>query len=148
MSRRRSHYCGNCGTLKIILHNGASRCLVCHNRRGREYYQNSLVRRWKQRKSYILRKYGVSIEFVEKLLARQQGRCAVCAKLWQECGTARSGVGDSFFMQYLFIDHCHRSGKVRGLLCNACNTALGLLQDDPVAIQRAYSYLNIFLAES
>lgn len=42
----------------------------------------------------------------------------------------------------LVIDHCHVTGKVRGLLCNGCNTALGAFQDDPKVLRRAISYLK------
>lgn len=75
-----------------------------------------------QRKS----KYGITdIEF-RTLLAEQGGRCRIC-------------LGE---MTSPHVDHCHTSGRVRGLLCGPCNRAIGLLKDDPDAAQRAAEYLR------
>jgi hypothetical protein len=134
--------CGKCGSPKIILKSGASRCLVCHNRRGREYYRNSSVRRRKQRESYLLRKYGLSMESLHELLVRQEGRCAVCSKRWQSCAAAKAVRHEVVFLQYVYVDHDHRTGEVRGLLCNACNTALGLLEEDCARLSAALIYLG------
>jgi hypothetical protein len=41
------------------------------------------------------------------------------------------------------VDHCHTSGKIRGLLCTNCNTAIGLLKDDPNALQRAIDWVKV-----
>ena len=41
----------------------------------------------------------------------------------------------------LFVDHCHTSGEVRGLLCGRCNTAIGMLEDDPSLVTKALNYL-------
>jgi hypothetical protein len=141
MPRGRSRDCGKCGSLKVILMSGASRCLVCHNRRGREYYRNSAVRRRKQRESYVIRKYGLSIEPLQEMLFRQGGRCAICLKHWQDCAPAKQVLHEVIFLQYLYVDHDHRTGKVRGLLCNACNTAIGLFEEDPVRMTAALCYL-------
>ena len=46
------------------------------------------------------------------------------------------------FVKGLAIDHCHKSGQVRGVLCPNCNTAIGLLNDDPTVLKKAISYLN------
>jgi Recombination endonuclease VII len=42
------------------------------------------------------------------------------------------------FLQFLYVDHDHRTGEVRGLLCNACNTAIGLLEEDRARISAAF----------
>jgi hypothetical protein len=142
MSRPRSRHCGKCGTLKITLKSGASRCLACHNRHGRDYYQRSPLRRWKQRESYVSRKYGVSMESLQVILRRQDGRCAICSKPWQVCATAKKVNHEVIFLQFLYVDHDHRTGEVRGLLCNACNTAIGLFEEDRARISSALSYLE------
>jgi hypothetical protein len=46
------------------------------------------------------------------------------------------------FLQFLYVDHDHRTGEVRGLLCNACNTAIGLFEEDRARISSALSYLE------
>ena len=58
--------------------------------------------------------------------AAQDGRCAICG--------AVSGR--------LFVDHCHTTGNVRGLLCVACNNALGQFRDSVSALRRAIDYLE------
>jgi hypothetical protein len=125
----------------VLLKSGASRCLLCHNRRGREYYQLSPIRRRKQRESYVQRKYGVSMPFLEALLDRQCGRCAICMKRWQNCAPAKRVQHEVVFLQYLYVDHDHRNGNVRGLLCNACNTAIGLFEESRERFSAALSYL-------
>jgi hypothetical protein len=56
----------------------------------------------------------------------QQGCCAIC--------------GDA--PEKLVIDHCHRKGSVRKLLCGGCNTGLGMFQDDPERLSKAIQYLT------
>ena len=141
MPRSRIPNCGRCGALKVLLTSGALRCLACHNRRGREYYQRSAVRRRKQRESYVQRKYGVGLPVLETMLERQAGRCAICARKWQDCAPAKRVRYEVVFLQYLYVDHDHRNGKVRGLLCNSCNTAIGLFEESPQRISGALSYL-------
>lgn len=87
-----------------------------------------------QQDAYYARTYGISREEWEAMYARQGGRCFIC-------------LGEGFTMKAdheakLMVDHCHSTGKVRGLLCHNCNRALGLLQDDKQAIKRALEYLE------
>lgn len=65
---------------------------------------------------------------------RQNGKCQICQ-------------GDGFLMREdhqakLMVDHCHTTGRVRGLLCHNCNRALGLFKDSPEALSRALEYLK------
>jgi hypothetical protein len=70
--------------------------------------------------------YGISTEQYEQLLETRGTRCPIC--------------GDK--NESPNIDHCHKTGKVRGLLCGRCNTALGMLRDNPRACLRAAIYLQ------
>lgn len=81
---------------------------------------------------YRLRRYGLTSQRYQELLAEQGGVCALC-------GEARRGwtLGAD-----LHIDHCHATGRVRGLLCGECNTALGRFGDDPAQLRRAAAYLE------
>lgn len=79
----------------------------------------------------MIRKYDMTMAQFEELLAAQNGLCAICG------GTA-NGPGTR-----LHIDHCHESNKVRGLLCGKCNTAIGLLDDDPNRAESAAAYLRL-----
>lgn len=77
-----------------------------------------------------LRKYGITKEQYEQLIAKQNGRCAICGE--QE--TERS---------VLCIDHCHDNGHIRGLLCDNCNTAIGMMKNDPRRCVSAARYLEL-----
>jgi hypothetical protein len=79
----------------------------------------------------LMSKYGITIEQYETMLAQQRGVCAVCA----------SAPSDG---KPLDVDHCHTTNVVRGLLCNPCNMALGLLKDDPLRIRALETYINGF----
>jgi hypothetical protein len=75
-------------------------------------------------------------------LHRQGNRCGICAKLWQECTRAKKVRHEETFLQRLYVDHDHETGKVRGLLCNACNTGIGLFEEDPERLMSALSYVG------
>lgn len=86
----------------------------------------------RQRRQHSLkRKYGISLDDYENLLAKQGGHCALCDK---KPSDERYGS--------LHVDHCHKTGRVRGLLCTNHNTALGTLGDDVEGLHRAINYLN------
>lgn len=73
-------------------------------------------------------KYGLTWEGFDALWERAKGCCEIC-------GTALDG-------QRYHIDHCHRAGSVRGLLCRGCNQGLGQFQDDIERLQAAITYLR------
>lgn len=95
----------------------------------------------RQREAFIKWKYGISQKEYLEILENQGYKCAICGVDHQE--TKRPGnlkhSGESFG---LCIDHCHTTGKVRGLLCNQCNRALGLFQDSSYILQKAKEYLD------
>lgn len=74
--------------------------------------------------------YGITEEEYKILLKRQKGKCAICRRL-QRVKRWR-----------LAIDHNHRTGKYRGLLCNTCNTAIAFFNEDIIILQRAIEYLK------
>jgi hypothetical protein len=75
----------------------------------------------------LARAYGISREQYEGLLARQGGVCGICRKPPREP---------------LCVDHSHTTGRVRGLLCRRCNTALGSYDDDADLLAAAIAYLR------
>jgi len=87
-----------------------------------------------KRSAISTRKYrtGVSEEAYEALSQSQNGKCAICHRLAIEVEDGRA----------LAADHDHVSGRVRGLLCRPCNTALGLLADDASRLRSAIEYLK------
>jgi hypothetical protein len=86
-----------------------------------------------ERRRHYRRKYGITPEWYERTLAAQGGVCAIC-------GSDRKTQGQSYFP----VDHCHESGKVRGILCVECNHAIGRLDKFPDWAERATAYLAQF----
>ena len=74
-------------------------------------------------------KYGLSIEQVQELYVSQNNQCAICKDVF----------GDTYKTQ---IDHCHQTGRVRGLLCINCNWLLGHSRDKPSLLREAANYLE------
>lgn len=79
------------------------------------------------RKSYFKRRYGLTIEQVESLAT---AGCGICGTVQWNGRHARPHV-----------DHCHKTGRVRGVLCSECNTGLGKFRDDPNRLEAAMRYL-------
>ncbi len=71
-------------------------------------------------------KYGISIDEYNAMATKQNNRCAICLKE----------------PKVLYVDHCHKTGVIRGLLCNKCNLGLGRFDDDAELVQRAFKYLS------
>ncbi|MER7567378.1 endonuclease VII domain-containing protein [Streptomyces sp. NPDC097941] len=84
-----------------------------------------VCRAQRMRTSNFKRKYGITEAQRDELIAAQGGVCCVCL-------TAPATD----------VDHCHKTGRVRGVLCFNCNSGLGLLRDDPEAMYRAADYLE------
>lgn len=87
-------------------------------------------RRWHD--SHLRRRYGITLKQYEQLLVDQNGGCKLCG----------SKVGRQGTQMRLCVDHDHKTGRVRGLLCGGCNGALGQFGDDEAGLLRALSYLR------
>lgn len=99
----------------------------------RRYYHLSKDKQNSTRRSEFKNKYGLTLEQARAVVDRAGGRCECCGRLVEPHGTGahKSDVAN--------IDHDHATGKVRGILCNKCNQALGLLCDKP---ELAVAYLE------
>ena len=88
-----------------------------------------------QRKTNI-RKFGISELEYDQMFVDQEGKCAIC-------GCEETYIHHATQQKAnLAIDHCHTNGHVRGLLCKACNNALGLFKDNPELLRKAADYLE------
>jgi hypothetical protein len=77
------------------------------------------------------RRYGLTVEQYHQMLENQRGLCAICLE------PPTSGRGKK-----LYIDHDHKTGKVRGLLCHHCNMILGYAKDSSVRLTECINYLD------
>jgi hypothetical protein len=105
----------------------ASKCKSCRRDADRAYRESDPDG---YRDKVIRRKYGIGLVEFDEMLVAQGGGCAIC-------GAAMNPDANS-----LAIDHCHATGKVRGILCGRCNKALGLFDDDPLLLEKAVIYLR------
>lgn len=113
-----------CRSCKAARHNKAWRPKMADKCRSDMTYREKRLSY--QRVANYRRRYGMDLADYENLLQRQGGACAVCRKVPSE---------------RLVVDHDHESGVVRGLLCQNCNRALGLLQEDAGTVRAATYYL-------
>lgn len=119
-------------------------------RRQRHYRKNrakvlAAVKAYGQRRpdvnfaACLRRSYGMTVEQYEALLHSQGG---LCRRPERRRYGSRYREGLSGHTTRLHVDHDHKSGRVRGLLCHACNAALGLLDDSARLLRAAVAYLE------
>jgi hypothetical protein len=132
--------CSECNA-DFIVHQKRPKAKTCgdeckrlrFNRKQREYRSKlspeDKVRQ--NRKSALMANYGLSIEQYDQMYREQHGKCKICDIHEDDAQRGR-----------LYVDHCHSTEEVRGLLCGKCNTALGMFNDDIDAILRAADYLR------
>lgn len=113
------------------IHNGFkdgrnSKCKSCKTSNQRKGYKDGRYKAtpWTYEK-HLKEKYGLSFEEFTSMLETQIGLCKICL----------------LPMDKPNVDHCHLTGKIRGLLCVKCNTGLGKFNDDPELLKVALQYL-------
>lgn len=125
--------CTNCKELKPLTFYGKrsprlyhSWCKSCQNTWAKENYNYEKVRN-----NALIRQYGINSEDYDRMRKEQNYCCAIC------------GVHEASAIKgQLHVDHCHKSGKVRKLLCVKCNTVLGKVNDDPLILEKMIEYLR------
>ncbi len=100
-------------------------CKVCHRKltSARNAYNGPL-----KRSARLIKSYGITSEQFDTMESAQGGVCFICKN---KCGKGR-----------LSVDHCHKTGKVRSLLCRHCNLMIGLANDNPDVLAQAAEYLR------
>lgn len=83
-----------------------------------------------RRNAILMSSYGINSDAYSEMLTSQCGVCAVC------------GRTPELNRKKLAIDHCHKTGEIRGLLCSSCNIGIGNLGDDLDGLMRAVAYLK------
>lgn len=89
----------------------------------------------RMRRIYVMARYGLTPEQYDDIASRQRGLCEICGRPETATAVAKHGIAN------LSIDHDHRTGKVRGLLCRKCNTALGFLEEDADLLLKMRDYI-------
>ena len=112
---------------KVQAHGIHFRCKECASKRNKELYDPELAR-----KKGFKSKYGITLDDYDRMLKSQNNRCAIC----------NSTSTGNRSQKYLSVDHCHTTGKVRGLLCHGCNAGIGYMKDDVEILDKAIAYLG------
>lgn len=104
----------------------SARCKPCH-----QQYKRDNPNTPKNKKAEKLQlRYGLTYEDWERIREAEGYACMIC------------GITESELGKRLDVDHCHDSGRVRGVLCNPCNTTLGHARDNPSILEAAALYLR------
>jgi hypothetical protein len=125
-------------------HGIRSNCKLCKAKADNVWKQNNPNKwktshmKWDWWKSYLNKKYNLTKEQYDKMVENQNNKCAICDVDFNSKWTKN----DTKFKTSACVDHCHKTGKIRGLLCNQCNLALGRFKDDSTLLQRAIDYLK------
>ena len=88
---------------------------------------------------YKIKKFNISLDQYKKMLKEQDGRCLICGRDFDDI--YRNPKQNHIYYTPR-IDHDHKTGKVRGILCHHCNTALGSFYENPLILVRAIKYLK------
>lgn len=100
--------------------------------RRNERYASEPEMRKKVRAYQLRRDFGISTEEYAAQLSRQGEACAIC------------GVRQEKEQRQMAVDHCHKTGEIRGILCHSCNRGIGSLGDEPGRVEAAAKYLREF----
>ena len=122
-------FCSKCrrGLGKAEFHSRATYCKKCL-----AVYSRTQTRWWR-----IKKVYGLTKAQFTAILKAQQGRCPICSRSLR----SRIGIGTRQ-RDACHVDHDHKTGAVRGILCSQCNCMLGLASDSPVTLTNAIAYLE------
>jgi hypothetical protein len=154
-------YCSGCNTTKNLKEFGVDnsekdghrfQCKICRNAKQRIYSKNNieLIKERNSKKSesrklyyksakgiessrraHLKRMFGMTLEEYNEKLFSQEGVCEICKKFKVHSNH-----------NFLAVDHCHNTNKIRGLLCYACNSGLGHFADNEEILNNAIKYLN------
>jgi hypothetical protein len=103
----------------------------------KKYYNDRKEYHAKQnRRNHLRRKYGITPEEYEEMVRQQNNLCAICGKPEERIDIRVNKV------VLLSVDHSHKTGKVRGLLCHSCNYAVGMFKDNEEALLKAADYIR------
>jgi hypothetical protein len=98
---------------------------VKFNKKSRNWWKENKLRLWF---TGLNKRYGLTKDEIYDLILTQDSRCSICGKMLMRA-TAK-------------LDHCHKTGKVRGFLCSQCNVGLGMFKENKRTLAKAVAYLK------
>jgi len=105
-------------------------CKFCFSKRAKQWRNENIEHHKEyQRNNKLKKNYGITLDDYDEMLFEQGGKCVIC------------GISENYLKRNLDVDHDHKTGKVRGLLCIKCNTTLGWYESFKDQIDR-YLKLN------
>lgn len=131
------NYCKACDTKNSIAYRekNLAKEKLASTVRGRKYRlthpERKIKTREEARRYYLRTAYGLTSDDYNDMFIEQGGSCAIC------------GTHQSELKRKLAVDHCHKTNINRGLLCDACNTALGLMKENPDIMRNMIKYLAL-----
>ncbi len=146
MGRIEVKKCPDCKEIKdvsLFYNNKANKdrlffwCKACDTKhRTRRRANNLAHEQLQQRKNNLKVKYKLTLEQYNDILTEQDNKCAICKT------TNPTGEGNTTtHLTNFAVDHCHKTNKIRGLLCNRCNRGLGFFRDSEDLLTKAYNYI-------
>ena len=109
----------------------ASYCKECKQAKRKAWFDTPAGKAMRARRDHteehLKARYGMTVSEYNQLLERANGVCEICCKPTNK---------------KLYVDHCHGSNKIRGLLCRSCNLVLGFANDNPDVLVKAVEYLS------
>lgn len=117
-----------------------NRCKLCHCAEKKLYYieKGYEYRRSIDRKSWLHKGYGLTLDDYQRMWDAQGGLCAICHRP-ETLIQSPTGVAS-----LLGVDHDHTTGEIRGLLCSACNRGIGLFDESVNSLRAAVDYLESY----
>ena len=102
-------------------------CKQCNSKKAKKRYRKH---KSEHKNAQLKNDFGITLKQYKKMVNSQNNVCAICRKL------------EKIKNKSLSVDHCHKTGRIRGLLCSRCNTGLGLFQDSTDNLKQAIVYLK------
>lgn len=128
----KKHICKN----RITTYYKRSKCRECVNSENLKRYHTKTSTQKAHKEAayrYMIKRYGLSLEEYEQMIIIQDKKCYICK---QEARQDKHGHSR------LNIDHCHKTGSIRKLLCHNCNTAIGHAKEDKEVLKKMIEYLE------
>lgn len=112
------------------------KCKACNRKYVREYYERyPEKKRDVNRRSHLKSTYDMTVEQYDEMLAAQGGGCG-------SCGGQETRLHQNGRLRSMAVDHDHKTGRVRGILCQRCNITLGLCEEKPEVLMQVIKYIT------